>query len=435
MIMIGKIFSAILSIFIFFISLSNTMPTVEPMKVEQDDSFVPVLRFVVSSDSHIKKYGDAGCQRVMKMIETGYAAAEADSNHKTLDAAVIVGDTTNFGLPTSFAALKDSVDTVLRDETDFLCVAAKNHDGYLGRISRAYAFGISGDKADFNKVINGYHFIGLSAANNIFVHYSKHQIKWLDKQLAAAVAEDPTKPIFVFQHEHITNTVYGSYDEDGWGVDFLTETLNKYPQVIDISGHSHYPANDPRSIYQDIFTAINDGGLAYYEFTVDGHNSQHPESSDNMAHMLLVEVDAQNRVRVRVCDLNAEAVLAEYLIDNVAEPKKTKYNQDIRRAASTAPVFGENPVAKVNGSDALITVKPAKAGKDDVVFIYRFELLDASGNVVSSQKKLGDYYKNAEPNNITFSISALEAGTYTAKITAENAWGKASAPAAVSFTV
>lgn len=433
--MIGKIFSAILSVFIFFASLFNTMPTVEPMAVEQDDNFVPVLRFVVSSDSHIKKYGDAGCQRVMKMIETGYAAAEADSNYSRLDAAVLVGDTTNFGLPTAFAALKKSVDTVLRDETDFLCVAAKNHDGYLGRISRAYAFGISGDKADFHKVINGYHFIGLSAANNIFVHYSKHQIKWLDKQLAVAVADDPTKPIFVFQHEHIRNTVYGSYDEDGWGVDFLTETLNKYPQVIDISGHSHYPANDPRSIYQDVFTAINDGGLAYYEFTVDGHNSQHPEPSDNMAHMLLIEVDAQNRVKVRVCDMNADAVLAEYLIDNVTEPKKTKYNQDVRRAASTAPVFDSKPVASINGSDTSVTVKAAKAGKDDVVFIYRFELTDKSGNVVSSQKRLGDYYKNAVPTDITFSVSNLEAGTYTAKITAENAWGKTGSPVSVNITV
>lgn len=434
--MLGKIFSVFVAIFVAIVSIQTPMPEVEPMAVKADKSFVPVLRFVVSSDSHIKEYGDLGCQRIMKMIETGYAAADTDKNYKNLDAAIMVGDITNFGLPTAFMSVKASLDNCLRDGTDFLGVAAKNHDSYLGRISRSYISSISGDKADFHKVINGYHFIGLSAAANIFVHYSNRQIKWLDKQLAQAVADDPTKPVFVFQHEHIAGTVYGSYDEDGWGVDYLTDVLSKYPQVVDISGHSHYPANDPRSISQDLgFTAINDGGLAYYEFTVDGSNSQHPESSDNMAHMLLVEVDKDNRVKVRVCDLNDEAVLAEYLIEDFDNPVKTKYSQVARSKKAKAPVFDTKPTVKVNGSDVTITSSPAVPSKNDVVFIYRLEITDADGNVVSSQKKLGDYYKHAVCQDISFSASGLEKGKYTVKLVAEDAWGKASEPVTAKFTV
>lgn len=433
--MISKIFSFFISILIAFASVSNVMPTVEPMPIEPDDSFVPVLRFVATSDTHVKEYGDAGCQRIMKMIETGYAAAEADKNYGKLDAAVLVGDMTDYGWPWRFAYIKDSVNSVLRDETDLLCVAAKNHDGYIGRICRAWASGVSEDSADFHKVINGYHFIGLSASRTLLKHYTNRQIKWLDKQLAQAVADDPEKPIFVFQHEHIKDTVYGGYSSDGWGVDFLTDTLNKYPQVIDISGHSHYPANDPRAIYQDVFTAINDGGMAYYEFTVDGQTSYHPESSDNMAHMLLVEVDAQNRVRVRVCDLNENAVMTEYLIDNVADEHKTKYNQEVRRANATAPVIKEKPVVSVDGNKANVTVKPAQAGKDDVVFIYRLQILNKAGETVASQKRLGDYYKHLVPQELSFTFSDLPAGDYTLKLTAEGAWGYASEPVSVGFTV
>lgn len=433
--MFVKICVMLLSVLTSVMTLFNPMPEIEPMQVGSDDSFVPVLRFVVSSDSHVEKFGDDGCEKIAKMIKTGYAAAEADKNYNKLDAAVMVGDISDFGLPTAFASIKAFVDGALKDETDFLAIAAKNHDSYLGRISRCYISGISGDKADFHKVINGFHFIGLSASPDIFVHYSKQQIKWLDEQLAEAVKDDPAKPVFVFQHEHIKSTVYGSLDEDGWGVDFLTDTLAKYPQVIDISGHSHYPANDPRSIWQGEFTAIGDGGLSYYEFTFDGQTSYHPESSDNMAHMLLVEADAGNRVKVRVCDMSANAVLAEYLVDNVADANKTKYSHTERRAAATAPVFSGDIDVTVTGQDVKFTFAPATPGEDDEVFIYRFEIIDENGQKAASGRKIGEYYKKLVPGNVIFTSSGLASGTYTVKITAADVWGKVSEPLTAQFVI
>ena len=434
-IMFAKICAMFLSVLAALFASFSPMPEVAPMQVEPDPDFTPVLRFVVSSDSHVGKYGDFKTERIMKMINTGYAAAEADPNYGKLDAAVLVGDTTDTGLPSTFISIKAAVTKVLKDGTDFLAVAAKNHDSYLGRISRCYISGITGDSADFHKVINGYHFIGLSASPLSIIHYTKAQLDWLDEQLAEAVADDPAKPVFVFQHEHIYNTVYGSFPEDTWGVEFFTDILNKYPQVIDISGHSHYPANDPRAIWQGVFTALNDGGLNYYEFTIDGAKSQHPESSDNMAHMLLVEVNAENTVKVRVCDLNAEAVLAEYLIDNVADPVKTKYAFDSRRAAASAPVFTSEPQISVNGKKVTVTTAPATVSDDDVVFIYRLQILGVDNNAAVSAKKLGDYYKNAEAGDITLTAEVPSAGVYTVKLTAEDAWGLRSETQTAQITV
>lgn len=433
--MFVKLCVIILSMFTSIVTIFSPVPDVGAMPIDADPDFVPVLRFVASSDSHVKKSGDLGCTRIMKMINTGYAAAEADENYKKLDAAIMSGDITNGGLPTAFCAVNASVKKVLKDETDFLAVAAKNHDSYAGRISRGYVSGISGDKADFHKVINGFHFIGLSASPTSLIHYTKSQIRWLDEQLAEAVADDPAKPVFVFQHEHIYDTVYGSLPGDGWGVEFFTDILSKYPQVIDISGHSHYPANDPRAIWQGAFTALNDGGLAYYEFTIDGATSQHPESGDTMAHCLLVEVDADNRVKIRVCDLTADEVLAEYLVDNVADPVKTKYAFDTRKAAASAPVFDEEPEVTVSDKTAAITVKPAKASAEDVVFIYRVTVTDADGKTAATFKKLGNYYKSLTPEDVKFSFTAENAGEYTVSVIAEDVWGLASAPAVTAFTV
>ena len=421
--MFAKICAIFMSLFAAMMTMFTPLPDVDAMPVEADASFETALRFVVSSDSHVKKYGDIGCQRIMKMIKTGYAAAEADANHNTLDAAVLVGDITNTGWPHTFWSVGASINKVLKEETDMLAVAAKNHDSYLGRISRCYVSGLSGDSADFHKIINGYHFIGLSASPTSIIHYTNAQLKWLDAQLAAAVADDPAKPVFVFQHEHIYDTVYGSYPEDTWGVEFFTDILSKYPQVIDISGHSHYPANDPRAIWQGAFTAINDGGLAYYEFTIDGAKSQHPESSDNMAHCLLVEVDTNQNVKVRVCDLNANAVLAEYLIDNVADPVKTKYAPETRKAESKAPEFTAEPSCDLSGNTAAITVPAAKTEEDDVVFIYRAVIRDENGAVLKSFRKLGQYYKGIADGNTVFSYTFENAGNYTVSCIAEDAWG------------
>ncbi len=69
------------------------------------------------------------------------------------------------------------------------------------------------------------------------------------------------------QHMAISNTVVGS---ENWGVANLTDTLSKYPQVIDFSGHSHFPMKDPRSIYQGAFTALGDGTMFYYELGING---------------------------------------------------------------------------------------------------------------------------------------------------------------------
>ena len=63
------------------------------------DDFVPVLRFVVASDVHIRNDADAitGHEQLAKLYETAYAYSESHPVYKKLDAMFFIGDNTQGG--------------------------------------------------------------------------------------------------------------------------------------------------------------------------------------------------------------------------------------------------------------------------------------------------------------------------------------------------
>ncbi len=396
-----------------------------------DDGFVPVMRFVVTSDTHINTIGDTGCERLTRLVRSAYAISDSDADYNSLDALVFAGDITDNGWLGSFAAFTAVTDKEIRDGTERLGVIAKNHDSYtFQNLSRNIYTEMTGQETDFHRVIKGFHFIGVSRSDSL-KHYTEEQIKWLDENIADAVAADPTKPVFVFQHEHVQDTVYGSSKQDGWGMDTFSDVLSKYPQAVHISGHSHFPANDPRAIWQGSFTAINDGGLAYFELAVDGKNGQFPENYKSMTQALVVEVDADNRVLVRVLDVDAGVFLREFLIDNITEENKQKYNPEVRRAAAEAPVFEKDAeaTAVINGIKCSVTVPQASVVGDNEVFGYRLRVTDSKGKTVHTDFAFSEYYFAQRSESITFdSFILLKKGEYTVTVTAEDVWGNNSQP-------
>ena len=388
------------------------------------------MRFVATSDTHIMTLGDKGCRRITKMMKSAYAYADADNDYNTVDAVVFAGDITDDGAFTSFASFVATTDSVLREDTTRLAVLAKSHDSSMYGEKCLDIFNqMTGQDTDFHEVINGFHFIGVSRSATS-EHYVEEQRTWLDEQLSIAVTDAPLQPVFVFNHEHVKDTVFGSYAEDGWGMDYFKDIFEKYPQVVDISGHSHYPANDPRTIWQGTFTAINDGGLAYYEFTVDGENAIHPDNYKTMTQALIIEVDKDNRVLVKVLDVDEGEFVAEYLIDNIASPVKVKYNFEYRSALSSAPVFNDSAALSVSEKKGkyTVTVPQATVGEDNKVFLYRITVVDASGNTVYTAWELSEYYFADVPESITFDKFSLDSGAYTISVVAEDVWGNISAP-------
>ena len=419
--------SVVLSIFTYFASLITPSFTAPVPEIKQDD-FVPVMRFVATSDTHIQTLGDTGCKRISAMLKTAYAISEADRDYNKLDAVVFSGDITDNGFIDSFYAFAAVTDNEIKDGTERLAVVSKSHDSYTLLNSSLDLFtGITGQETDFHRVINGFHFIGISRSDTL-EQYTDDQVKWLDENIAQAVKADPEKPVFVFQHEHVLDTVYGSSETDGWGLDVFTQVLSKYPQVVHISGHSHFPANDPRAVWQGSFTAINDGGLAYFELAVDGKNGQFPEEKDRMSQALIIEVDADNRVLVKVLDVDEGNIMREFLLDNITEKNKVKYSFEAREENSTAPVFDGDAALSYakKGIRHYITVPLAKVSEDNEVFIYRIYVTDKNGKAVHEDWAFSDYFFSDMPESITFEGFIALKKDLTVKVCAEDVWGNTS---------
>ena len=392
--------------------------------------FVPVLRFVASSDTHVTGDGDVRTQRIGKMLNEAYAAAQSNAFYRSLDAVLVVGDLTEDGTPAQFEAFERAFAGGLQDGTKLLAVVAKNHDGYnqsRGDI-RAICADLTGNDADFHVVLNGYHFIGLSASANQKLHYDAGQLTWLNRQIAAAVKEEPDKPVFVMHHEPTVETTYGSRVYDGWGVPYFGAILRQYPQVVEICGHSHFPLNDPRSVWQGAYTAINTGAIKNIEFTVDEIRSYHPDDYYDIATYWIVEVNAQNDLRLCGMDVNANEILCEYILKNPADKTNRDFTPVKRKAASKAPVFSDHAslTAVPTENGCVVTVPAAQSVDGMPVVLYRICAKNALGVPVSKSWTLAPYYRADGADEIILELENLSVGEYTLCVTAENAYGKQS---------
>lgn len=388
----------------------------------QFDKFEPVLSFMAVSDIHIDFKDDEPCRRTRDAVELSYELTGGK-----LHAAVFIGDTANSGKKEQFEAFRDVMKESLCDGTRLLALTAKSHDGNeMGKAAIDFFEELTGIPGDMHTVINGFHFITLSTSREENVYYSEYQRQWLKEQLEEAVGDDPLKPVFVFHHEHVKYTVYGSFDEDGWGNDYFREILNGYPQIVHLSGHSHYPVNDPRSIWQGEFTAVGTGALKYLEFTVDGERKIHPDGYGDEAELWLVECDKNNAVRLRAYDVIEKKLLCQYLMES---PFSRELTPEKMKAKSKPPVFSDCKIKTKKAEGALsVTFGRAESTDGMPVFLYRIYVLDGNGNEIKETKSLPDYYSATLRDEWSVIIRDVPSDAKKVKITAETAFGIKSDP-------
>ncbi len=416
---ISGIFLAVLIAYGSFVSL-----LANPKAPEDTGDFTPVVRFMVTSDSHITTIGDVQSFRLQRMVKLGYDIAKKDEEYNKLDAVLIAGDVTDMGTKIAFGSIKAATKPVIKEGTQFLATVSTSHDDRnLGKESLVLYSKIMGQETDFHRVINGFHFIGISASKNEGEQYGEYQKEWLAQQLDLAVADDPTKPVFVIQHEHISNTVYGSSDFEGWGMPHFADILKKYPQVIDFSGHSHYPINDARSIWQGEYTALGTGGLYYAELTVDDVKTVHPKNYRSVSTFWVVEIDKDNRIRLRAVDLLSKEYLCQYILES---PFDRSFTPEKQLAASKPPVFDEGTTLGV--SNGKVKFNAAKSADGMPVFIYRAFAVDGNGKRIPVGKTVPEYYRYDVPDIVRIKLENLPEGSYTLEVVAENCYGIQSEP-------
>ena len=398
-----------------------------------DKNFEPVLRFMVVSDVHYKDEHTVERDRMQQAIRTAYALSEKESYSK-LDALYVVGDFANSGTRAQMLAFKDTLDSNLKPGTDYTLSLASHEFGSEGEEAALQKFAeIFGADPDSHKVINGYHFISVTCTNGC--HFDEKKQEWVAQELKKAAKDDPKRPIFFFQHPHIMGTVYGSAN---WGEDELTAILMNYPQIIDFSGHSHAPINDPRSIHQHHFTCLGTGTLSYFELDeFDKIYGTIPPNDDNAAQMLIVEADAEGRVRIYPYDLITDNFFPfTWKIDSAWDVDSYLYT-DARYRTEKAPWFEEDSVVEIKDvkADGFTVEFPQAKVEEEYVDDYNVYLKDMNGVTVRNATIWSEYYFYNMPEKLSVSFDGLESGEYRVEIYANSFWKTRCKKPLVSGTV
>jgi len=421
-----------------------------------DETFVPTLRFVVASDVHLTDTATIRDDKFAQMFTDAYAYSDAHETYQNLDGVFVVGDVANNGSATSLERFFTLLTNGARAGTVTRATLG-NHEFVTDQENTVARFlAASGyEDDDAHLVIGGCHFIFLSpdavdSNGNRGRGFTAAKQNWLAEQLASAAADDPTgkKPIFVFQHQHVKNTVYGS--AHNWGLTDLAAVLARYPQVVDFSGHSHFPINDPRSVWQGEYTAFNTAsfkglemdlaGVAGYADGVyptdaeGGWNTTGGGRSDG-GQYYIVEVDAENRILVQAFDVTTgQAVIEPIFIESVGDPAAFAYT-NARAETETPPAFAEDAAVTtvVINADSATFRFPRTAGETYVQH-YRCEV--RIGDVlISTVYRLDDGFLFPAPATLTLPLTGLDPETeYGVRIIPVTAWGNEGEPLVFTFT-
>ena len=422
---------------------------------ESTDVFTPVVRFAVTSDTHIRPASDPlnGYDQLEALMNSVYAYSEAQTYNK-LDGLFFVGDNTNRGAASEQTYFFNYVKGHLKEGTEFRAVLG-NHEFYAngydydGDVGPAEFMKYSGfDAVDFHLELNGYHII-MASMNKYgsYSYFTDTKLAWMKQEIEAAIADDPDKPIFVMQHMSPYDTMKGS---TGTGSDKKLRTLlDNYPQVINFSGHTHVSMSDPRVIWQETFTALNSGSLAYLGLPIMGvtnggrgldeeggwSSSAGNQGARNGRLYYMVEIDADSRVRILTVDMYSNTVFGEpYIIDSL-KPADFKYT-NARSESAVKPEFAAGASLKVvtnNYKNTKITIPQATCR--DIVQSYRVEVYNGDTLEQTIYRSSCVNYGSDTPAFINAYITGLTAATqYTVKVYASSSWNLDSDPLTATFT-
>ena len=429
---IAKIISSAISFVYLFTGYKSGLTGKE---IKPPEDFTPILRFIACSDVHLDGNEEQpNAIRLANLIKDMYKYSELQ-DYKTVDALMVVGDFAGGGAESEYATFNKIIKDNIKPQTQVLTVLGnhefieyRDYDPTIGY--DVYKKMISED-VDTDIVINGYHFIGVSYDNNGKTF--KGKTAWLREKLQNATNEDPTKPIFVYQHPSPTLTVYGSIS---WSDLDIKKVLKEFPQVVDFSGHSHYSPSDPRSVWQGEFTAIGCGSLKALMSNlnyIEGDNDAPGES----AAAWLVEVDKDGNVLLKLYDVENRMFFknVEYYFSNLSDVTKRDYTWAKQQSLDTSPQFPEKSKVKniLNDEKETIISFPEAKGYYEAEN-YKITVKNSDNKKVFEKTVISEYVR-ATDDDVTVNLGKLEKGTYKVIVTAYSPYTKKGETISTRITV
>ena len=394
----------------------------------------PVLKIAVMSDVQGMPYAeDAGMRNLERALDV-FAALKPD-------VVVNAGDINDSGNDADAVRYyKARCDARLGKLPHVACLGnheigfvreenreARTRDACLADFNAVFG---DGPSAVVRRMVGGYDFISLAVATT--ESYAAADVAALKAALDAAVARDATKPIFVVTHFHPLDTVNSSGSERNDSG--LRALLNGYPQVVNLSGHTHNPLQDPRSIWQGEFTAIDTSTLCY------GCLDLRPPAANQISCLvpyghesvgcLFVEVYADRMVvrRFSVRDRREIEPDRPWTFALPYDPKNPTYSFAARAATETVPDFGADAEPTLWYDYGYVYLMFNAVRPLGSVFGYRIELTEDGGET-KSYFHVSDYYRlpDHRQDRVVFRAppQALQAGRhYRCRIVPVGFFGK-----------
>ena len=227
----------------------------------------PAMTFGVVSDIHVTT--PKSCAMFEKALQ--------QFKRRGVDAVMVPGDITDWGLKASLRYVKETWDRVFggTDVVPLFCTGNHDYDGwaYGDMTMEMHANGYSeADRMDKDlpaawaeifgekfanvrcRTVKGFDFVSCE-----FGASDGTELKaWADANRARLSGN---KPFFFFQHLPIKGTTVDSF---GWADNGVTKPiLDAYPNCVAFTGHTHRPFIDERQIWQGTFTSVGIPSLSY----------------------------------------------------------------------------------------------------------------------------------------------------------------------------
>lgn len=388
----------------------------------------PVVGYPAFATISDLQAGDAGWEeRTRKALE--YLTLQTPK----LDAIFITGDITSKGTIVQLNSVKKLINTTVPSETS-VYYSMGNDDWIDAPASSSERFTETMNQ-DLNKfiVIRGYPIISLSATSKEKDNsYSIETQEFLKSNLEYAKKEYPGKPIFIIHHIPNTGTVYGS-GTNLWGTSNIISILEAYPEVISISGNSHFFLANELSIHQNKFTSINTGSIAPSRMETGLDDGIQPPGAENIIEGCIFTADDLNTISVKRIDFNNNKEIKQaWKIEAPHDGTLFTYKG---RTGGDAPYFdAESKIAIRNLTAITFTVDVPAAKDDDDVTQYLIEILDADQKPLLRPifKFTSDYYlatSGTVVDTISRNVTRLVENTdYYIRVTAFDAFGNKSTP-------
>lgn len=350
--------------------------------------------------------------------------------NENVDAIVIAGDIVDKAFASNYKAYTDTVYQVFGDNPPQMVLCMGNHDFWKVHSIESpkdemYAlFQESTEQTpNYAVKVKGFWFIAVAPDSGGLPY--KGNIDWLKEKVAEAATDSGDKPIFVVAHDNAANTTLSASSRD------LLNALKDYPQVVLMSGHTHYACQDERTIYQKYFTSIDLGSVAYTTIEGQGYLNHPSKQGQINAFGRILTVSNGKMIIKRVCVNTGEQEKQAYEFDlPLTSDKFTE--TDAREENAVAPEFPSSAriscetLTTVDGA-VKITFDSAECDKD-MVYAYRVKLTNVDDATdVKTVYSATDFYKGVK--NIKsvneINVTGLTLGaTYGIEISARESFCK-----------